>query len=70
MHTLNMLEVINPSIAGAGYCKQYINGRRVSSTRWHLAQAHAQSKDCLQTSGKGGKWYHRSVIRCPIDFSK
>lgn len=70
MHTLNMLEVINPKVEGKGYCKRYINGRLVPDIRWNLAQCHAQTKDCYQTTGKNGKWYHRHTIRSPINFAK
>lgn len=70
MYTLNMLEVLAPGVDGPGYCKRYINGRRVGQMRWDLAGAHAQAKDCFQTTKRKGKWYYRHVIRCPIDFSK
>lgn len=70
LHSLNMLEVINPNATGANYCRRYINGRRVGQMRWNLANVHAQVKECFSTTGKGGNWYHRHVIRCPIDFSK
>lgn len=71
LHSLDMLEVINPNATGANYCRRYINGRRVGKMRWDLAHAHAFARECfVTTSGKGGKWYHRHVVRCPIDFSK
>lgn len=70
LHNLDMLEVINPNASGANYCRRYINGRRVGKMRWDLASVHAQTKDCFSTTGKAGKWYHRHVARCPIDFSR
>lgn len=70
MYTLNMLEVINPAVEGKGYCKRYINGRRVSDTRWWLAFAHSTSRDSLVTNGKNGKWYHRQALRCRINFGE
>jgi hypothetical protein len=65
MNSHNMLTVIVPG----GAAKQYINGRRVSRTRWDLCEFHAE-KDCYHTQiKKDGRIFQRHCARGPMNFA-